>query len=244
MRDRRIKLSIAGAMLTVLAVLIVIMGSSVVKQVLASIVEPINAADRQELVTGNVPTTTRSVGTNDAAEPSEQSGQSDSATDEQSSAADSGTVRKIVDAFVYDPQGDGSKDYESYVDQTFDGDPATAWLTWVYRQQLGPGGVKDGVGVMIKLAKAVSPRTVTVTSTTAGTDIEIRSATGPKTDLADSTVLATATLGTDPVSIALDDAPTSKYLIVWITKLADYQGDTAANTGQFQSTIAEISVTG
>lgn len=243
MRDRRIKLSIAGAMLAVLALLIVIMGSSVVKQMLASIVEPINAADRQELVTGNVPTTTRSVGTPGPDESGASTGP-DASAGEQSSTADEGTVRKIVDAFVYDPQGDGSKDYESYVDQTFDGDPATAWLTWVYRQQFGPGGIKDGVGVMIQLAKAVNPRTVTVTSTTAGTDIEIRSATGPDVPLDQTTVLATATLGTDPVSIALDEAPKSKYLIVWITKLADYRGDTAANKGQFQSTIAEISVTG
>lgn len=242
MRDRRIKLSIAGAMLTALAVLIIIMGSSVVKQVLASIVEPINAADTQELVTAAPFTTTQSVGTTEHSE----GGEAGSTGDETTSSSAEAMPLKISGATVFDPQGDGAKDYESTVDLTIDGDPATEWMTWVYNQQFGPGGIKDGVGVMIKLAKSVSPSSVTVASTSSspGTGIEIRSATAKTTSLADTTVLGSATLGADPVQIALDEAPKSKYLLVWVSQLARYQGDTPGNQGKFQSAIAEISVTG
>jgi putative peptidoglycan lipid II flippase len=91
----------------------------------------------------------------------------------------------------------------------------------------------------------VTPKAVTLSTTTAGvgTVVEIRSADSPTAALDSTTVLGTATLGVDPVAITLTDAPASKNLIVWITKLADYQGDTAANKGQFQSTISEISIT-
>jgi len=235
-RDRRLKLTIAGVMLTVLSVLIVIMGSSVVKQILANIVAPIEAADHQELITVSPQTTTRTVAATGGPSTPGSSG---------SASSQSAIPVAVAGATVYDPQGSPPADYESYVDRAFDGDLATFWPTWVYKQQFGPGGIKDGVGLMLSFAQPATPKAVTLSTTAAGvgTVVQIRSAASPTAALDSTTVLGTATLGVDPVAITLTDAPASKNLVVWITKLAPYQGDTAANKGQFQSTISEISIT-
>ncbi len=238
LRDRRIKLSIAGGMLTAIAVLIVIMVAAVTKQFLAGIVEPIEAADQQQLITVTTPTTTRTAG-------SMTSGSSTgSGTVSETSTAAVGAPIPISDATVYDPQGTPPADYESYVDRAYDNDPSTVWPTWVYKQQFGPKGIKDGVGLLLTFAKPITPSSVTVATSTPGTDVEILSAASAKPPLKSTTVLGKASLGTDPVNIPLDSAPKSQYLIVWITKLAPYQGTSAKNQGQFQSTISEISVTG
>ncbi len=233
-RDRRLKLTIAGVMLTVLSVLIVIMGSSVVKQILANIVAPIEAADHQELITVSPQTTTRTVAATGGPSTPGSSG---------SASSQSSIPIAVAGATVYDPQGSPPADYESYVDRAFDGDLATFWPTWVYKQQFGPRGIKDGVGLMLTFSQPATPKAVTLSTTTPGTQVEIRSAASPTAALDDTTVLGTATLGVDPVAITLTNAPASKNLVVWITKLAPYQGDTAANKGQFQSTISEISIT-
>ncbi|MEO7124904.1 MAG: murein biosynthesis integral membrane protein MurJ [Nakamurella sp.] len=232
-RDRRLKLSIAGVMLTALTVLIVIMGSSVVQQILRNIVAPIKAADQQQLITVPKPTTTQTV-----------AGPSEDTPGSSGSATPGGTTPvKIASATVYDPEGKPPADYESYVDRAYDGDLGTFWPTWVYKQQIGPGGIKSGVGLMLTFATAVAPSAVTLSTTTPGTEVEVRSADSPTAALAATTVLGTATLSNDPVTITLTGAPSSKYLIVWITKLAPYQGGTASNQGQFQSTISEIGIT-
>jgi putative peptidoglycan lipid II flippase len=232
-RDRRLKLTIAGVMLTVLSVLIVIMGSSVVKQVLANIVAPIEAADQQELITVAPQTTTRTVSATGSSTPGSSG----------STATASTIPVAVAGAAVYDPQGEPPADYESYVDRAFDGDLGTYWPTWVYKQQFGPRGLKDGVGLMLSFEQPVTPRAVTLSTTTPGTKVEVRSAASPTAALDSTTVLGAATLGTDPVTITLSNAPESKNLVVWITQLAEYQGDTPANKGQFQSTISEIRIT-
>ena len=235
LRDRRIKLSIAGGMLTVLAVLLVIMVASVTKQFLAGILQPIEAADQQQLITATTPTTTLSVGSTTSA----------GTTNTGSAPGTTPAVPiPVANATVYDPQGTPPADYESYVDRAFDGDQSTFWPTWVYRQQFGPGGIKSGVGLLLTFAKPVTPTSVTVSTTMPGTGVEIRTAASANPALASTTVLGTAALGADPVHISLTNAPTSRYLIVWINKLAPYQGTSAENQGQFQSDLAEITVAG
>lgn len=237
-KDRRVKLAIAGTMLAALSVLIIIMVGSVTKQVLANIVAPIEAADNQELITVTPYTTTRTVAGTTV--PGSGADDDSGATTETAEPV----PVPIVGATVYDPQGEPPVDYESYVDQAFDGDIGTVWPTWVYRQQFGPGGIKDGVGLVLSFAEPVSPQSVTLSTTTSDTVVEIRSTDSANPALDATETLGSATLSGDPVTITLDNAPPSQYLVVWITQLAPYQGQSEANKGQFQSDIAEISVTG
>jgi putative peptidoglycan lipid II flippase len=257
-RERRIKLSIAGAMLTALAVLIVIVVASLVTQFMTSITEPIKAADQQQVVAPPTSyTTTRTVGGSTTSSESTTSTGGSSVTQTETTttttSAEPTTTSAppakpvpITDAEVYDPQGTPPKDYTSYVDRAYDGDSSTDWPTWVYKQQFGraQGGLKDGVGLVLKLSKAITPTSVTVSTGTPGTTVEIRSAASANPPLDSTKVLGKADLGSDPVSITLPSAPKSQYLIVWITKLAPYSGDSAKNQGQFQSSISEVSVAG
>ena len=61
----------------------------------------------------------------------------------------------IVDGTVYDPQGDGNPDYKAYVDRAYDGNPDSAWLTWVYKQQFP--SLKTGVGLILRTATGDDP---------------------------------------------------------------------------------------
>lgn len=233
-RDRRIKLSMASAVLVVLAVLIVVAAGGVTKQVLASVgnVAPLESAAPSSSSAAEAPpaeTTTA------AADPGPST----------SAAAPTAGPVKIVKGTVFDPGGDGKADYASYVDRAFDGNPDTAWLTWVYKQQFPT--LKPGVGLLLELEKPVTPATVTVTSPVpAGvaanapkTSIEVRSATSATPTLDQTTVVGTAVIdNSDPKTIQLNNAPQSKYLLVWLTAM------TPTTDGQFQSKIAEVSVTG
>ena len=83
----------------------------------------------------------------------------------------------------------------------------------------------------------MTPSSVTISTLTPDTTIEIRSATSTDPALSSTQVLGSATLLKDPVTINLTNAPTSQYLLVWVTKLAPYGK-------QWQSSIAEITVNG
>ena len=247
-RERRAKLSVATVMLAAFAALIIIVVAAVTKQFMANIAEPVDPGVRPLDATSSA-STTRTVGTTTAATTAASSsiapstGSSGSTTTSSSESPTTSSVAPvkvtITDAGVCDPQGKPPKDYESYVDRAYDGDPSTFWLTWVYKQQFGraTGGLKDGVGLILSFDKAVTPSSVTISTSTPKTTIEVRSADSANPTLDSTQVLGTATLDTDPVTINLSNAPSSKYLIVWVTQLAPYGN-------QWQSNITEITVNG
>lgn len=231
-RDRRIKLSMASVVLVALAVLIVVAAGGVTKQVLASVQNAAPLEGPTIASTSEAPASTDPATTTSAAAPT------------SAAAAAAGPV-KIVKGTVFDPAGDGNPDYASYVDRAFDGNPDSAWLTWVYKQQFP--SLKPGVGLLLELEKPVTPTAVTVTSplpaatrpNAAKTTIEVRSADSATPKLDQTKVLGTATIDSnDPKTITLSGAPQSKYLLVWLTAM------TPTADGQYQSKIAEVSVTG
>jgi putative peptidoglycan lipid II flippase len=247
-KDRRVKLSLATVMLAAFAALIIIVVAAVTKQFMANIAEPVDPGVRPLDLTTSASTTLTVGSSTPAGTASASASASSSAAGSQtaststpptSSSAAAAAKLTIADASVYDPQGKPPRDYESYVDRAYDGDPSTFWLTWVYKQQFGKanGGLKDGVGLILSFDKAVTPSSVTVSTSTPGTTVEIRSAASANPALPSTQVLGTADLEADPVTINLSGAPSSKYLIVWVSKLAPYGN-------QFQSNITEITVNG
>ncbi|RIJ79173.1 murein biosynthesis integral membrane protein MurJ [Nakamurella silvestris] len=244
LRERRIKLAIAAAMILVLAGLIAIVLASFSKQLVGTLEEPeadnalITAAPTLEPTSGGsaintAPTTPgSSAGTDPASNPASTSG--------GSTAPPASAPVRIISGTVYDPEGDGEKDYTDYVDLAFDGDQGTKWITYWYKRQFP--SLKTGVGLTLELEKEIVPTSITVASTTPGTRVEIRTATSadPAT-LADTIPIATADLGAQPVEIALPNAPKSKYITVFVTQLG--QADSNGVSG-FQSNLTEISVKG
>jgi putative peptidoglycan lipid II flippase len=223
-RERRAKLSLAGVVMAVFAILIIIALGGLTNQFMASIQN--SAPDELPMIDSATAT---------SAPPSSE-GAPSSAPATTAGAAAAAPV-PIVGGAVYDPEGDGTPDYKDYVDRAFDGNESSFWLTWVYKQQFPT--LKSGVGLTLELERQVSPTQVTVKSPTNGTVVEVRTADSLKPGPVDSTTkLGSATVTDGVATVDISNAPASKYLIVYVVKL----GQTPDN--QFQSKINEIAVTG
>jgi putative peptidoglycan lipid II flippase len=232
-RERRVKLGVAGAMLTALTVLLAIVVGTVLTRIVDSVQDPVITSDQQlEIAT----TTLEATGVDEVP----------ITTAESSLAEPSETVPAVVETpvaivsgEVYDPEGNGTKDYVSYVDRAFDNDPASAWRTFSYRQQFGPTGLKDGVGLLLTLERPVRPTSVVVGTTTPGIRVEIRASDGNiNADVTSTPVLATSDVGTSPAAIPIpEDAPTLTHLIVFVVALP-------GSEGSFEGAISGISVNG
>ena len=232
-KERRVKLSLAAVVLAVFAVLIVIALGGLTNQFVASIQN--SAPDELPMIDSALASTAGEPAPAPA-EPTPTAGAAASAP-----AAPTTAPIKVVAGTVFDPQGDGTPDYKDYVDRAFDGNPDSAWLTWVYKQQFP--SLKTGVGLMLELERETVPTSVTVTSTPTGvtangTTVEIRSAPSPSATLDQTKVLGTGTITNGTATIPLANAPKSKNLIMFVTKLSP------TSDNQFQSKINEITVTG
>lgn len=246
-KERRIKLSIAGVMLAAFSALIIIIVASMAKQVMDSVGDPAvlagpssaaPATSEGEKATATAATTPSTSAT--TAPSTSQNSTSGPPTTTSAQLPPAAPV-KIVSATVYDPEGDwpqgGSRDNVGQVPRAFDGDPTSSWQTFDYNQQFPTA--KTGVGLTLELEKEVTVVSVTVTSDTPDTTIEVRSTPGVDAPLTATKVLGSATITNQPVTINLKDATKSKYLIVWVTKLAPKPG-----TNKFKSDISEITLTG
>jgi hypothetical protein len=122
---------------------------------------------------------------------------------------------KAVAAAVYDRAGD--RDNAGRVSRVIDGDPDTGWKTFSYRQQFP--ALKPGVGVMTSFASPVQLSALAIDSPSAGTQVEIRAAPSPDAGLADTALLARATLDGGVTAVSLADSQPVQYVLVWITHL-------------------------
>jgi putative peptidoglycan lipid II flippase len=243
-KERRAKLTVAAVMLAAFTALIIIVVASLIKQFMNDVADP--ASDGLSPATTSARTTSTaplSTGSAPSKTRTSASGSSTSVGSSSSSPASSSVALapvKIVGGAVYDPQGDGNKDYEDLVDRAYDGDPTTQWLTFPYFQQFGPNGLKEGVGLLLELEKPITVNTVQVTTSMPGITVQIRAMpTGDvNTSLDQTQVIGSAKLGgTDPVTIPTAGATKSKYICVFISQAAQVDG-------KWQGSLAEVSVTG
>ncbi|PRY38568.1 hypothetical protein LY71_12240 [Geodermatophilus tzadiensis] len=141
----------------------------------------------------------------------------------------------ITGATVLDPFGDGEPENVDDVPASFDGDPATAWSTLTYRGSADFGNLKPGVGVVYDLGSEQPVGGVTVTTTTPGITVEVRTGDSPDGDLDSYAVAADGTVdGTG--ELAFEEPVTTQYVLVWVTGLVP------ADDG-FQGSLAEVAVT-
>lgn len=123
---------------------------------------------------------------------------------------------------VYDISDVGDADNSGDVDLLVDGDPSTGWSTDSYQEPFPD--YKPGLGVMLTFERPVSLAALTIDSPSKGTVVEVRSAPSNDPDLDETTMLGTATLGTGRTEVGLQAAPPTRYLLVWITTLAEVEG--------------------
>ena len=132
---------------------------------------------------------------------------------------------------VFSPQG--IPDNSATAARVIDGDPATTWSTDRYRNQLPT--FKQGVGLLLTLAHTPTLSSIDIDSPSAGTIVEIRSATTATPTLSETALLTTATLDLAHTTITLPTNQPVPYLLVWITHLA-------GRPGAYTSTIGELTL--
>ena len=155
------------------------------------------------------------------------------------SASASGPVVKPVAATVFSPQG--GADAPSLAGLAIDGDPSTVWPTDTYTDSVPFPNFKNGVGLMLQLPSPTVVGSVTISVSSTGTQVQIRSATTPNaTDLEDTTLLTGPTAlkpGSNTISVP-SAAPTS-YLLVWISTLGQTDGKNRTDVAELSVRAAE-----
>jgi hypothetical protein len=135
---------------------------------------------------------------------------------------------------VFDPGGDGEPENDSDVPLAVDGDPSTSWSTLTYQGSPTFGNLKDGVGLLLDLGDKQALGGVTLTTTTPGATVEIRTGDDAGSDLNSFDVAASGTLD-DSTDLTFDKPVTARYVLVWITGLV--------NTADgFSADLSEVTV--
>jgi len=126
----------------------------------------------------------------------------------------SGIVQPAA-TMVFDPTGD--PDNTGRVSRAVDDDPNSSWSTYIYRRPFP--ALKPGVGLLVSFASPVQLSQLTITSPSRGTRIEIRSAPGPDTTLAQTVPIATAALDNDVTTVSMAGSQPVQHVLLWITQL-------------------------
>ncbi len=150
------------------------------------------------------------------------------------STAPGGAVKPVA-ATVFSPEGDA--DAPNLAGLAIDGDPTTVWPTDTYTDTPPFPNFKNGVGLMLQLPQPTEVGEVTVSVSSTGTQVQIRSATSASPASLSATTLLTGPTALKPGSntIAVPSAEPTSYLLVWISTL----GQTA---GKNRTDVSEVTV--
>ncbi|GAB2524513.1 hypothetical protein GCM10027167_29610 [Nocardia heshunensis] len=143
--------------------------------------------------------------------------------------ATGGVPVPVTGATVFSPEG--TPDNIGSVGAVLDNNPATTWRTDAYFQQFP--ALKKGVGVLTTLGSPSKLTKVIIESPSPGTQVEIRSSPTASPTLDQTQLIGSAVLGDGTTEIPVRADQPARYVLIWITQLAN-------NGGQFQSSIAEI----
>nr|WP_280255586.1 lipid II flippase MurJ [Nocardia wallacei] len=138
------------------------------------------------------------------------------------------TVRPTA-ATVFSPEG--TPDSPATAGSVLDGNPTTVWHTDQYFQQFP--ALKKGIGVMTTLGSPSKLNRVIIDSPSPGTVVEVRTSPTATPTLDQTQLIGQATLADGATEIPLRADQPARYVLVWITSLAN-------SGGQFQTSIADI----
>ncbi len=136
-----------------------------------------------------------------------------------------------------DPQGDRGTENPAEAPLAVDGDPATAWATERYFQELGPAGLKTGVGLVVDLGAEAEVSAVELSLVGSPTSLTVYASSSLPTVVAGLEAVAEAQDAGERATLELDEPVTTRYLVVWLTSLP-------AVTGGFRGEVSEIVVQG
>ena len=127
----------------------------------------------------------------------------------------------VVQALAFDPPPGSVREHDEELPFLLDDDEGTAWNTENYRSNRF-GGLKSGVGVVLRLDGEHELGGLELTSPSRGWNVEVYVADAPQSTLAawGDAVDNKSGVGSSPVSFDLDDRRGGAVL-VWITDLGD-----------------------
>ncbi|MBW4719437.1 protein kinase family protein [Saccharothrix obliqua] len=99
-----------------------------------------------------------------------------------------------------------------------DNNPTTVWQTENYFEPFP--ALKPGIGLMASFAEPVKLASVTVTSPSEGTVVEVRVAASEGAPLEETKVIANATLSAGQTQIQVNEHEATQHVLLWVTKLA------------------------
>ena len=156
------------------------------------------------------------------------------------SAAAGGTTLDIAGARDFDPEGDPPEENPDTVKNAIDGDPATSWQTLTYRGNPALGGLKPGVGADARPRQG--PEGLVADGAVQGRAHQLRGVRrprgcdrAPRSPWTSSTRSAAQNAAPERATVKLDPTPTTRYLLVWLTKLP-------AADGGYRGEITDITV--
>jgi hypothetical protein len=171
------------------------------------------------------------------AEPEPEPDRASSPSESSPTAGAGLTAYDGVTATDFDPQGDDLEENPDLAPLAVDGDAATAWRTMTYTQQLGPAGLKTGVGLTLDLGASGDVGEVTMSLVGEPTAVSVYVTDAVPRGVRDLTPAATGTAEGSELEIELDEATTGRYVTVWLTALP------AVDDG-FRGEVAEVTVLG
>jgi serine/threonine protein kinase len=139
-----------------------------------------------------------------------------------------------VSADDFDPEGDPPEENPDDAANAVDGDPDTSWSTSTYQQQLGPAGLKSGVGLLLDLGTTQEVDALEVDLAGEGTTFEVF-----LTDQVPTGIGGLTAAGQEELPdglIGLSGARTGRYVVVWLTTLS------ATDDGRFRGEIVDLQV--
>ncbi len=152
----------------------------------------------------------------------------DGGSDSTPATKTTGQVLKAAGVEDFDPQGDPSTENPETTGNAIDGDPSSTWTTKTYRGNPALGGLKDGVGLIVDLGRDRQVGSVEVRFVGSPTSFSVYAAPSGVSAYPDSLdqfdrVGSRQGAGTR-ARVTLDPAPTTRYVLVWLTRLPAADG--------------------
>ncbi|GGN06974.1 membrane protein [Lentzea pudingi] len=123
-------------------------------------------------------------------------------------------------------------DNANQASRAVDNNAGTFWRTDNYFQQFPT--LKPGIGLMASFAEPVKLASVTITSPSKGTHVEIRVASALDSPIEETKVVGVADLSDGQTQIQLNDHEPTGHVLIWITQL------TSSGGGKNQTEIREV----
>lgn len=162
----------------------------------------------------------------------------DSTPSSTPSATPTAQVITGVTATDLDPQGSPPQDENPELTPlAVDGKPGTAWSTMTYEQDFGPGGLKDGVGLVLDLGEAYDVSSLDLTFVGTPTGFQVFVTDAAPTDVAGLTPAAEGTADEARTRVDLDRPATGRFVTLWLTSLPEVDDG-------WRGQVAEVAVRG